>query len=94
MHKRSKQFSQLPAPQKKRPPWGLMPRASRLGLWGFPFLLLGLCDVAARLHSQVSIGAVGVMLRLSDDLESIMAGLTILVGGMLLLDYMERQNDS
>ncbi len=66
------------------------PSAVRMGLIGFPVLLAGLADIAVRLHTQIMAGSVGIMLRLGYGLECVVAGLAILVGGMLLLDYMER----
>ena len=65
--------------------------ASKLCLIGLPLLLVGLCDTAARLHTQMQAGATGIMLRLGYDFECIVAGFAVLVGGVLLLDYMERK---
>ena len=90
MHKRNRLFTQKKRSKPLRTPWEPTPRAATLGLIGFPLLVLGLGDVAARLHSQVSQGAEGAILRLAYGFECIIAGVTIVVGGMLLLDYMER----
>lgn len=93
MHKRNRHIKQKPILEKPPIQWGFTPRATKLGLGGFPFILLGLCDAAARLHNQVSIGAVGAMLRLAYGFECIVAGLAILIGGVLLLDFMERRDE-
>ena len=91
MHKQNKQNAQnKPSSHPKR--YGFSYLSSRLCLIGLPIILLGLCDVAARLHDGVMAGEVGIMLHLSYDLECITAGLAILVGGALLLDYMERKD--
>ena len=100
MHKRNREFSQKIFPKLPRYgrrksrgalPLPLAPAAVRLGLIGFPVLLAGLGDIALRLHRSIQGGEAGIMLRLGYDVECIAAGLCILTGGMLLLDYMERR---
>ena len=94
MHKRKQQMPQKRlSPQKKMARTrGLCPEASKLGHIGFIILLAGLGDIGVRLHSQATAGATGIMLRMAYDFECIAAGMAIWVGGILLLDYMERQN--
>ena len=64
--------------------------AGRLWLIGLLILILGLCDVAARLSDGMREGAVGILLLLAYDFECLMAGAAVLTGSALLLDYMER----
>ena len=84
MHNKRRNFNQ------KKKKIGFTPTASKLCLIGLPLLLAGFCDIAARLHTRLLAGATGVMLRLAYDVECIVAGFAVLVGGVLLLDYMER----
>ena len=93
MHKKNRHFSQK---KIRKPRFNcldplLSPRATHLGLMGFPLLLAGIWGIASRLHTLKLTGAVGIMLHLGDEIEYIVAGLCILIGGMLLLDYMERR---
>lgn len=70
------------------------PRLSRR-LWciGGLILLAGTGDVLFRLGDALRSGSVGIMLRLGYDIECLFAGAAILVGGGLLLDYMERKQE-
>lgn len=72
--------------------WRPTPAALRLWLLGAVPLLIGILDVAYRLCSGLRRGAVGIMLTLTYDIECLVAGLAILTGGVLLLDYMERKS--
>ncbi len=76
---------------RKRVSIGLMPQATQLALIGLPILSLGFCHVTAKLHDHILAGSTGIMLRLGYDIECCIAGLAILAGGVLLLDYMERK---
>ena len=89
MHKRKQHIYQNKPPS----PWHhhLQPWASNLFIGGLIYLLIGIGSIATRLHTQQAAGAVGAILQLTSDIECILAGLTILIGGVLLLDYMERQ---
>ena len=69
------------------------PRCWKLLFIGLPILLLGLCDIAVRLHGGLRSGATGMMLLLAYDVECLVAGLAILVGGVLLIDYVERSQE-
>ncbi len=72
--------------------WRPTPAALRLWLVGAVPLLVGIGDVAVRLWSGLQSGAAGLMLALGYDIECLAAGLAILTGGVLLLDYMERKS--
>lgn len=77
--------------RKYLPKYAPSPAAINLWLAGLPFLLLALCDVGVKIHEGIASGAVGFMLHLGYGLECIVAGLAILTGAALLLDYMERK---
>ena len=91
MHNKNRHFSQKKPTTPKKEKIGFTPIASKLCLAGLPLLLMGFCDTVARLHTQMQAGSKGIMLRLGYDFECIVAGFAILVGGVLLLDYMERK---
>lgn len=65
--------------------------AARLAWIGLFILSAGICDVGIRLFQGLRQGAVGMMLTLGYDVECLVAGITILTGGVLLLDYLERR---
>ncbi len=65
-------------------------RAGNLWLIGLSILLLSILGVWVRWCTAVESGSVGFMLTAGEELEYLMAGLAILTGGALLLDYMER----
>ncbi len=92
MHKKRKQRQQTPSPKKGKI-YGPTRLAGRLWIIGSVILLSGVCDVAARLYDGIGRGATGIMLTLGYDLECLAAGLAILVGGALLLDYAERKQE-
>ena len=71
---------------------GLMPRASRLLLYTLPVLLAVLCEHAARLYTLVDSGALGVHLQMGAELEYLIASITILTTGALLLDISVRRD--
>lgn len=75
----------------RKAPWGPTRLAGRLSLVGLPLLLLGLCDVAARLCDGLRAGSVGLIYTMAYDIECLAAGAAILLGGALLLDYLERR---
>lgn len=91
MHKYKSKNSQKKKNKHKLGPTRL---AGRLWIVGLMILLLGLCDVAARFCDGLRAGAVGIILLLAYDFECLMAGATVLTGGALLLDYMERREAS
>lgn len=92
MHKRRKQNQQTPS-QPRRRTYGPTRLAGRLWIIGSVILLFGICDVAVRLYDSLDRGATGIMLTLGYDVECLAAGLAILVGGALLLDYAERKQE-
>ena len=65
-------------------------RAGNLWLIGLSILLGVTIEISVRWHIALGLGAVGYMLTVGEELEYLVAGLTILTGGALLLDYMER----
>lgn len=88
MHRKKGGFDQKSG--AKRPLVGLTPGAGRLVLTGLLPLMLGVCDVTARLYHGMIAGEIGLFLRMNGDIESLLASTAILVGGGLLLDYCER----
>ena len=66
-------------------------RAAQLAWIGLFILSAGICDVGIRFFQGVRQGAVGMMLTLGYDVECLVAGVAILTGGVLLLDYLERR---
>ena len=70
--------------------WHPTPWAAKLCIWGLLFLLAGIGDTYLRIRTQINAGSVGIMWRYAYAVECILCGLTILAGGVLILDYMER----
>lgn len=70
--------------------WYPRPWAFKLFIGGLSLLFCGVADIAWRMYLDVSMGAVGCMLKYTYDIECIFAGMAILTGGVLLLDAMER----
>ncbi len=68
-------------------------RAGNLWLIGLSILLFAIVGVFARWYTAVQTGTVGFMLTAGEELEYLVAGLAVLTGGALLLDYMERTED-
>ena len=66
-------------------------RAAHLAWIGLFVLSAGICDVGLRLFQGMRQGSVGMMLILGYDVECLVAGIAILTGGVLLLDYLERR---
>lgn len=56
-------------------------------------LLLGAGDLLFRLANDLLEDSVGIMLRMGYEVECLIAGVAILIGGGLLLDYVECQAD-
>ncbi|MBE6559146.1 MAG: hypothetical protein E7661_09105 [Ruminococcaceae bacterium] len=65
--------------------------SGRLWFIGLTVLLLGVSDVWCRAYEGMRAGAVGMMLHMGYEVECLVAGLAILTGGALLLDYVERR---
>ncbi len=61
---------------------------------GLAILALGSLAVFNAIWQAAESGAVGFMLLLGYELECLVAGFAIWIGGGLLLDYLERQNAS
>ena len=89
MNKRNRKNQQYTL-EKEKTAYVFKPLSMKLLFMGLPVLLLGLCDVGIRLYSSIRAGATGIMLLMAYDVECLVAGLAILVGGILLMDYLER----
>lgn len=63
--------------------------ASRFLLATLPAVLLAFCDFAARSYAGFVRGDVGILLRLGEMLEHILASGTIVCAVALLLNYLE-----
>lgn len=57
---------------------------------GLPLVLAGCCDFAARIYEGIQTHEVGLWLRLGDAGVQILTSLAILLGGALLLEYIEQ----
>ena len=68
-------------------------RAANLWLIGLSILLVSILGVMLRWQTALQAGSVGYMLIVGEELEYLLAGLTILTGCTLLLDYMERTEE-
>ena len=68
------------------------PAAFWLCIGGFSLLLAGVGVISLELHTMIREGAVGIMLLLGHGVECLVAGLAIVTGGVLLLDYMNRRD--
>lgn len=67
--------------------------AGNLWLIGLSILLVSILGVMLRWQAALQAGSVGYMLIVGEELEYLLAGLTVLTGCTLLLDYMERAEE-
>lgn len=72
--------------------WKARKCSSLLRYSGLGILTLGSLAVFNAIWQAAESGAVGYMLLLGYEMECLVAGFAIWIGGGLLLDYLERQN--
>ncbi len=77
---------------KHRSKLGPSPMAGRLLIIGLPLILAGVCDLAARIYAGCMEGEVGILLRVDEDIRSLILAGVVLLGGALLLEYMEQHD--
>ncbi len=87
MHNRNREDQQIQHIFKSTP----TRRAAKFLWMGGVVLVIGILDVALRLWSGMRQGAVGIMLHMGYEVECLLAGVAIWLGGVLLLDYLERR---
>lgn len=92
MNKRKEKYAQSKRVKQDRCLF-LTHRAGNLWLIGLSVLLVSILGVMLRWQALLQTGSVGSMLIVGEELEYLLAGLTVLTGCTLLLDYMERMEN-